>query len=359
MDLSLGAGGPFPGRHRQPGPGPCETLGLRRRSHPAPSNSALNGWCEQLGYVPVPFTATMDGTLSGQPIYHTNVVMSIGLHFAVVCFDAVPYPAERQELREELAKAGKAIIPITLEQMHRYVGQHARAAADGRDVNPLLSDTAFHALRSRCSASPVGAARAVGPGGHPHHRGRGRWQRAVHVGGGVPTQRHSSLSPSFAAQTMFQDRLQAQLVPALQSAFKQLFTMSSTCEVSASKPTRPEFEGDVTINVFPFLKISGKGPEQTGHGHRRVPATPGAHRGALQCGQGLPQHRDRRQLLDGLPARGRATRISSPSPATGRKVMVEYASAQHQQAPAPGPPAQHLPRAWSVSRILKRPATRW
>jgi arginyl-tRNA synthetase len=29
------------------------------------------------------------------------------------------------------------------------------------------------------------------------------------------------------------------------------------------QPTRPEFEGDLTINVFPFLKISGKGPEQT------------------------------------------------------------------------------------------------
>ena len=111
--------------------------------------SALNGWCEQLGYVPVPFTATMDGTLSGQPIYHTNVVMSIGLHFAVVCFDAVPYPAERQELREELAKAGKAILPITLEQMHRYAGNmlELRGGRDGREPFVFLSDTAFHALR--------------------------------------------------------------------------------------------------------------------------------------------------------------------------------------------------------------------
>jgi hypothetical protein len=115
------------------------------RTHP----SALNGWCEQLGYVPVPFTATMDGTLSGQPIYHTNVVMSIGLHFAVVCFDAVPYPAERQELREELAKAGKAILPITLEQMHRYAGNmlELRGGREGREPFVFLSDTAFHALR--------------------------------------------------------------------------------------------------------------------------------------------------------------------------------------------------------------------
>ncbi len=111
--------------------------------------SALNGWCEQLGYVPVPFTATMDGTLSGQPIYHTNVVMSIGQHFAVVCFDSIPYPAERQELREELAKAGKTIIPITLEQMHRYVGNmlELRAGREGSEAFVFLSETAFQALR--------------------------------------------------------------------------------------------------------------------------------------------------------------------------------------------------------------------
>jgi hypothetical protein len=91
----------------------------------------------------------MDGTFSGQPIYHTNVVMSIGLHFAVVCFDAVPYPAERQELREELAKAGKTIIPITLEQMHRYVGNmlELRAGREGSEAFVFLSETAFQALR--------------------------------------------------------------------------------------------------------------------------------------------------------------------------------------------------------------------
>ncbi len=77
------------------------------------------------------------------------VVMSIGLHFAVVCFDAVPYPAERQELREELAKAGKTIIPITLEQMHRYVGNmlELRAGREGSEAFVFLSETAFQALR--------------------------------------------------------------------------------------------------------------------------------------------------------------------------------------------------------------------
>lgn len=63
---------------------------------------------------------------------------------------------------------------------------------------------------------------------------------------------------------MFQDRLQAQLLPAIQIAFQELFQHKPDPGGIAFQATRPEFEGDVTINVFPFLKVSGKGPEQTG-----------------------------------------------------------------------------------------------
>lgn len=128
---------------------------------PRTAESAVSAWCDALGFVPITFTATMDGTLTGQPVYHTNVVMSIGTRFAVVCFDALPYPAERTELEEELAKAGKEVIPITLEQMHQYVGNmlelrgtpapgrirshHAPATDQGVEYL-LLSETAFLAL---------------------------------------------------------------------------------------------------------------------------------------------------------------------------------------------------------------------
>jgi arginyl-tRNA synthetase len=62
---------------------------------------------------------------------------------------------------------------------------------------------------------------------------------------------------------MLQDKLQAQLAPVLQSAFKELFGHDLDAKSIVFQQTRPEFEGDVTINVFPFLKISGKVPEQT------------------------------------------------------------------------------------------------
>ncbi|MBK8338569.1 MAG: arginine--tRNA ligase [Flavobacteriales bacterium] len=62
---------------------------------------------------------------------------------------------------------------------------------------------------------------------------------------------------------MFQDRLQALLVPAVQQAFASLFNAEVAADRITFQSTRPEFEGDVTINVFPFLKQSGKGPEPT------------------------------------------------------------------------------------------------
>jgi arginyl-tRNA synthetase len=62
---------------------------------------------------------------------------------------------------------------------------------------------------------------------------------------------------------MFQDRLQSLLTPALHGAFVQLFGKELDARSIGFQATRPEFEGDVTINVFPFLKLSGKGPEQT------------------------------------------------------------------------------------------------
>ena len=62
---------------------------------------------------------------------------------------------------------------------------------------------------------------------------------------------------------MHHDPLQATLRPAVQEVFQTLFGADIPADRIAFQATRTEFEGDVTINVFPFLKQSGKGPEQT------------------------------------------------------------------------------------------------
>jgi hypothetical protein len=111
------------------------------------TEAAVKAWCEQFGYTPITFTATFDGRIQGAPIYHTNVVMSIGEKFAVACFEAMPYPAERQELDEELRKSGKQVIPINVLQMHQFVGNMLELrSAKTNEPYILLSETAFLAL---------------------------------------------------------------------------------------------------------------------------------------------------------------------------------------------------------------------
>jgi hypothetical protein len=129
---------------------------------PRTSERGLNVWCGVMDGHQVPFLATMDGTLTGQAVYHTNVVMSIGEAFATVCFEAMPYPVDREDVRAELERAGKEVIAITLEQMHRYVGNmlqlHGSRGGSGHPSPPgegsgvrasflFLSETAFTALR--------------------------------------------------------------------------------------------------------------------------------------------------------------------------------------------------------------------
>lgn len=127
---------------------------------PRTSEWAVRAWCSRFGYSPITFVATDDGRIPdggdvrGLPVYHTNVVMSIGERFAVVCLDAMPYPAERQEVKEELEASGREVIPIDIDQMQHFGAnllelratqpQHPRAYPSTCIV---LSDTAFRHLR--------------------------------------------------------------------------------------------------------------------------------------------------------------------------------------------------------------------
>lgn len=67
----------------------------------------------------------------------------------------------------------------------------------------------------------------------------------------------------FPLHPMYQDPLHARIAPAVQQAFSTLFSAEVGMDKLVFQATRPEFEGDLTINVFPFLKFSGKGPEPT------------------------------------------------------------------------------------------------
>jgi len=74
-------------------------------------------WAQEMGYDLLTF-GTADR--SGEEIYHTNVLLSVGADFAVVCLDAVPAEADRQQLLASLRSTGKVVVPISLDQMESF-----------------------------------------------------------------------------------------------------------------------------------------------------------------------------------------------------------------------------------------------
>mgnify|MGYP001157662970 FL=1 len=73
-----------------------------------------------------------------QPIYHTNVMMSIGKKYAVVCFEAIRNRQEAAVLYKGLRQAGKEIIDITLTQTENFCGNIIELHAENNG-HPVLA----------------------------------------------------------------------------------------------------------------------------------------------------------------------------------------------------------------------------
>lgn len=99
--------------------------------------------CERLGYMPFVFRAH---DRARRDIYHTNVMMCVARHFAVVCLDSIADKDVGIALAASLRDSGHELIDITFEQMEDFAGNmlELRTVGNGRIV--ALSRRAFNAL---------------------------------------------------------------------------------------------------------------------------------------------------------------------------------------------------------------------
>ncbi|MCY7294055.1 citrulline utilization hydrolase CtlX [Alteromonas sp. a30] len=80
---------------------------------------------------------------SGQPVYHTNVMLSVGDDYAIVCAESI-VSEHRQQVLESLKD--KRIIEISLEQLTAFCGNVLQICnADGKKAL-VMSQTAFDAF---------------------------------------------------------------------------------------------------------------------------------------------------------------------------------------------------------------------
>jgi hypothetical protein len=80
---------------------------------------ALGDFAQRMGYEVLTFDAH---DRNGAPIYHTNVLMSVGEALAVICAEAIPREDQRDAVLRRLADTGHEVVTIDFDQMDAFAG---------------------------------------------------------------------------------------------------------------------------------------------------------------------------------------------------------------------------------------------
>jgi hypothetical protein len=120
-------------------PGHFAYAALSSRTHAA----SLAEFAQRADYNVVVFEAVDSG---GQPVYHTNVVMTIGEKFALICDAAIADADRRASVLAHLAETGREVIRISLPQMKSFAGNLLEMSTASGDAVIALSRRAYDAL---------------------------------------------------------------------------------------------------------------------------------------------------------------------------------------------------------------------
>ena len=101
-------------------------------------------FCDDIGYKPISFKSYDS---RGDLIYHTNVMMSIGDDFALVCFESINDKNEKILVKESLEKSGRKIVEITLNQVDSFAGNLIQLG-DKKNKIIVVSELAYSSLNN-------------------------------------------------------------------------------------------------------------------------------------------------------------------------------------------------------------------
>ncbi len=99
-------------------------------------------FCKDIGYSPITFTSYDS---NGGIVYHTNVMMSIGDDFILVCLDSITDKVERKRVKGSIEITGRNIIEINLKQMECFAGNLLQLGEKGNKII-VISQLAFSSL---------------------------------------------------------------------------------------------------------------------------------------------------------------------------------------------------------------------
>ena len=111
------------------------------------NTDVFHHFCRDLGYSPIlfkSFSRDEFGKLS--PIYHTNVMMSVGTTLAIVCLESIIDASHREKVQTRLKEDGKVVVPITLDQVNHFAGNVLELMNSEGNNYLVMSTRAYHAF---------------------------------------------------------------------------------------------------------------------------------------------------------------------------------------------------------------------
>ncbi|WP_028295557.1 citrulline utilization hydrolase CtlX [Olivibacter sitiensis] len=107
------------------------------------NEEALKLFCQQFGYTPITFHAF---DRAGKPIYHTNVMMSVGEDLAFICIESITDEEEEERVVVSLQKTGKKIIALSFEQVNQFAGNMLNVHDKNGEQLLVMSEQAYLSL---------------------------------------------------------------------------------------------------------------------------------------------------------------------------------------------------------------------
>lgn len=110
---------------------------------PRTSEVLVTEVASRLGYQAIVFNSSDE---DGRPVYHTNVVMSVGAKFALICLDAIRDEPDQERILDHFATTGHKVIAISFAQMRAFAGNVLEVQRKEGGPIILMSATAYNSL---------------------------------------------------------------------------------------------------------------------------------------------------------------------------------------------------------------------
>ncbi len=103
----------------------------------------LGDFAQRMGYDVVAFEAVDSG---GVPIYHTNVLMSVGEKIAVICDEAIPREDQREAVLARLRESGHEVVLLSYTQLDAFAGNMLELRNNDGERILAMSQQAYDSL---------------------------------------------------------------------------------------------------------------------------------------------------------------------------------------------------------------------